>query len=83
MVNTEITVYAYLMLKRYTQALEDVNKSIAMLPENSYSYRNRALIMLETKQFADACLDLNKAKNTGFEKLYGNEVNELLKLHCK
>jgi tetratricopeptide (TPR) repeat protein len=63
-------------------ALEDINNSLGVAPNNSYAYRNRALVYLDQKKKEDACRDLQKARALGFEKDYGNEVNELLAKYC-
>lgn len=61
---------------------EIIMKSLALKPNNSYVYRNLALIAMEGKDNEKACEYLNKAKSLGFEKDYGKEVNELITKHC-
>ncbi|HEY6504287.1 MAG TPA: tetratricopeptide repeat protein [Chitinophagaceae bacterium] len=70
-------------LKDYTGALEDINKSLALYPDNSYAFKNRALVHLAQKQKEKACADLQKAIDLEFTKMYGSEVEELLKANCK
>lgn len=60
-----------------------IMKSIAINPENSFAYRNLAVISLDLNDAAAACKYLLKAKELGFEKNYGNEVNEMLNKFCK
>jgi tetratricopeptide (TPR) repeat protein len=70
-------------LKDYAGALADINKSISIYPGNSYAYKNRALVYFAQKQNEKACADLQKAIAQGFTQMYGDEVNELIKEHCK
>lgn len=64
-------------------ALKDINKSLEMYPSNSYAYRNRALVYLAKKEKKKACADLAKASELGFTQMYGEEVEQLQKEHCK
>lgn len=75
--------YAKLKLGKKQDALRDINIALQLDPKNSYAWRNRALVYLELKQKAEACRDLEKARSLYFAQSYGNEVNELLKEHCK
>lgn len=59
-----------------------IMKSLSLKPDNSYAYRNLALIAIAENDLLKACEYLNKAKTMGFEKQYGKEVNELLLKHC-
>lgn len=59
-----------------------IMKALKIMPDNSYSYRNLAVIAIDEKDKNKACEYLNKAKSLGFEKQYGNEVNELLLKQC-
>jgi tetratricopeptide (TPR) repeat protein len=70
-------------LKDYKGAMADINKSILVYPTNSYAFKNRALVYLALRQNDKACIDLEKAKELGFEEAYGTEVEELTKTHCK
>lgn len=62
---------------------EIIMKALVIKPDNSYAYRNLAVIAIDEKDKSKACEYLNKAKSLDFEKQYGKEVNELLILHCK
>lgn len=62
---------------------EIIMRALTIKPDNSYAYRNLALIAIDENDKTKACEYLNKAKSLGFEKNYGNEVNELLLKHCK
>lgn len=64
-------------------AMEDIEKSIKLYPGNSYAYRNRALIYIEQGKIAKACKDLQVAIDKGFTTMYGDEVENLQKEHCK
>lgn len=48
-------------LLQYGKALQDVNKTIVLDPENKEAYRNRAVLFEYKKQYADAIKDLDKA----------------------
>jgi tetratricopeptide (TPR) repeat protein len=75
--------YAYYKQKNYSAALKDINHSIELYPTNSYAYRNLALVYIATNKMSEACETLNYAIRYGFEQQYGDEVNTLLKKHCK
>lgn len=75
--------YSWLKLGNIDNALLDINKSIALYPANSYAYRIRALIYIETKEIIKACNELHTALDKGFKISYGNEVNTLLAKYCK
>ena len=47
--------YSNLKLGFVKQALIDINKSITLFPENSYAFKNRALIYIKLKEFNKAC----------------------------
>jgi tetratricopeptide (TPR) repeat protein len=64
-------------------AMADINKSLSIYKENSYAYKNRALVYLAQKNKDKACSDLRTALEYGFEHMYGEEVSELIKQHCK
>jgi Tfp pilus assembly protein PilF len=70
-------------LKDYTGAMADINKSISLYPGNSYAYKNRALVYLALKQNDKACKDLQTAISQGFTKMYGSEVDDLIRENCK
>lgn len=74
--------YCYLKIGAIEEALEDVNYSLKIYSSNSFAYKNRALIYLAMKKPKAACKDLNFAKQLGFSKRYGTEVEELLEKHC-
>ncbi len=59
-----------------------IMKSLKLNPNNSYAYRNLALIGIDEKDMEKACEYLKKAKSLGFKKNYGKEVNELLIKYC-
>ncbi len=75
--------YAYYKLFNYEKALKDIDDSIHLFGNNSYAYRNRALVYLRLKRNRDACDDLYSAISLGFTQEYGSEVERLLAKHCK
>lgn len=74
--------YAKMMIQDYDGAREDIDHSIKLLPDNSYAYRNRALLNIALKKNKKVCADLLKAKELGFDAMYGDEVEKLLKQYC-
>jgi tetratricopeptide (TPR) repeat protein len=64
-------------------ARQDVGRSIKLDGNNSYAYRNLALIELREGNVPEACDALEKALQLGYTKHYGSEVNDLRKEHCQ
>ncbi|KNB60176.1 tetratricopeptide repeat protein [Chryseobacterium sp. Hurlbut01] len=58
----------YLKLKKYKEALADVNKAISIDGKFSQSYVTKALILFDTAKDKEACASLDKAVATGYEK---------------
>ena len=75
--------YAMYLKGSYENALEYINKSISFYPANSYAWRTKALVLIKQGQLIEACTALQEAKRLAFETYYGEEVNELLQVHCK
>lgn len=71
------------MLKDVKGALNDINKSLKMYPENSYAYKIKALIYIEKNELKTACENLEIAKNKKYKQTYGNEVDELITKYCE
>jgi len=74
--------YDKLKLKKLPEAMEDVNKSLKLYPQNSYALRNRALVYIAMMEKDKACEDLRESLRQGFTLMYGNEVRELMKANC-
>jgi tetratricopeptide (TPR) repeat protein len=64
-------------------ARQDVGRAIKLDANNSYAYRNLALIELREAHVPKACDALEKALQLGFTKHYGSEVKDLRKEHCQ
>ncbi|HKC69273.1 MAG TPA: tetratricopeptide repeat protein [Bacteroidia bacterium] len=75
--------YAKYMQGDLKGGMKDVNKSLEVYPKNSYAYKNRALILIAENKISSACADLQRALDLGYTKQYDDEVNELVKKHCK
>ena len=75
--------FLYYKKKEYSKALEYINSSIDKYPNNSYAYRNRALVYLALDLNTEACRDLDIAVHYNFADRYGDEVNKLIEEHCK
>jgi tetratricopeptide (TPR) repeat protein len=75
--------YVYYKKGNYASALKDINYSIELYKSNSYAYRNLALVYIATKKKTETCDALRYAESYGFKDNYGDEVDELIKKHCK
>jgi len=75
--------FAKYKLGLFDEALKDINQSLVLYPTNAYAYKNRALVFFELKEEKKACGDLNTAKNLDFTRMYGNEVEILIKEKCR
>ncbi|WP_158856384.1 tetratricopeptide repeat protein [Lunatibacter salilacus] len=71
--------FSLFALKKYEEALKDINESIEVFPDNSYAYYNRALISIELKDNENICSDLNMAKQLGGV----NMTENLIDRYCK
>lgn len=69
-------------LLNYSGAFQDIDRSLKFYPGNSYAFKNRALVFIALKQTDNACKDLRRAIELGFTKVYGPEVEELIKTTC-
>ena len=74
--------YAEYKLNKLSLALQDINRSLELYPENSFAYKNRALVYLAMKDREKACADLEKAEAAGFTQMYGDEVKKLRLEYC-
>ena len=75
--------FTYYKLKRYNDAVRDINKSLSLYPTNAFAYKNLALVYFAIDKMEEGCTALKYAEHYGFEKRYGQEVNDLKKKHCK
>ena len=57
--------YGCIGLKRFTEALTNINQAIKLDPTNSYAYCYRAIAHIQMKKMETVCADLNKAKELG------------------
>lgn len=74
--------HLYYLSKKYSLALENINKSIDLNNINSYAYKNKALVEIELDELDLACENLYKAIQLGYRIKYGEEVDELIKRNC-
>ncbi|UKB85593.1 tetratricopeptide repeat protein [Chryseobacterium sp. MEBOG06] len=58
----------YFKMKKYKEALTDVNKAISIDPKFAQSYVSKALVLFETAKSKEACENLDKAVALGYEK---------------
>ena len=74
--------FANYNLGKFDDAMQDIEQSLKLLPDNSYAFKNRALVHLGKGDKTLMCKDLEKAEALGFTKEYGNEVMELMQKNC-
>ena len=74
--------FAKYNISQLEEAINDIDQSLSLFSENSYAYKNRALVYLKKGNKSTACADLAKAKSLGFTEQYGNEVDELSQKNC-
>lgn len=65
------------------KGIDMINQSLQIWPQNSYAYRNLALIFLSLEDKEQACVAIKKGLMLGFSKSYGPELDNLKKEHCK
>ncbi len=81
--------YVHLTMGERGKALKDIERSMELLPENPFAYRNRALVRLAEGDERAACADLDKAlqhdyyAKFGKHALYGPDVREVMAQHCR
>ena len=75
--------YAKHKLGKNAEALADINHSIGLYPENSYAYRNRALVNIALNNKKEGCADIEESLKLEFTKHYGDEVEKLKAVNCK
>ncbi len=75
--------YARIKLGKLKIAEQDIKRSITLHPDNSYAYRNLALLYIEKNQKEAICKNLEKAIELNFTVIYGDEVEKLLQKHCE
>lgn len=59
-----------------------INQSIDLWPQNSYAFRNLALVYLKQERKEDACEAMKQGIVLGFSKKYGPELENLRKENC-
>jgi len=74
--------YAKYKINDLEGAMNDIQESIRINPENSFVYKNRALIYISLDSLVLACQDIEQANILGFSDNYGAEVNELITKFC-
>jgi len=74
--------FAKYKLGHYAEALKDIDNSIKIDSQNSYAYKNRALILVALDSLDNACVNLNKAIELGYSANYDDEVQKLILEYC-
>ncbi|MGL4596548.1 MAG: tetratricopeptide repeat protein, partial [Bacteroidia bacterium] len=75
--------YAKMKLGDLEGAEKDMMLSRKLDPKNSYVYYNLGLLYLEKKNKTQACAYFQQALALDFTKMYGNDVQKMIDLHCK
>lgn len=75
--------FARTKLGKLELASIDIDESIQLYPENSYAYKNKAILLIAQKNKPMACQNLSKAIELGYATLYGTEVQDLMDEHCQ
>ncbi len=55
-------------MKKYKEALADVNKAVSIDPKFLQTYVTKALLLFDTAKPKEACENLDKAVSLGYEK---------------
>ncbi|MCF8369968.1 MAG: hypothetical protein K9G76_13080 [Bacteroidales bacterium] len=74
--------FAKYKLELYSEALQDINQSILRDPNNSFAYKNLALVYIALDSLDLACENLNKSIEMGFTNKFGSEAEDLFEEHC-
>jgi tetratricopeptide (TPR) repeat protein len=74
--------YAKLMSGDTEGPLEDIERSIKIVPSNSYAYRNRGLAYHRSGRNDEACTAFETALALGCTKPYGNDVKLAYDAYC-
>ncbi len=75
--------YAKLQLNDLKGAREDITKSMDLNDKNSWGYKTYAQLLFAEKKDKQACEKLKIAKELGYADEYDEEVNDLIREHCK
>lgn len=73
--------YVYYLTQDYEKALIDVNKSIEEDPNNSISFKTRALIYKATDLKVEACADKQKAEEMKIVEKHPNFETDIIELN--
>lgn len=74
--------FAKYKLELYPEAISDIQESILMNPDNSFAFKNLAVVYLAIDSLNLACENLQKSLDLGFTEKFGAEVQELINTHC-
>lgn len=75
--------FVRLKLGEIELALKDFEESIELYPDNSFAFKNLALLYIETNQLEQACEALDQALQLKFAETYGDEVHLLQAEYCE
>ena len=64
-------------------AMEDIDRSLKLYPENSYAYYVKGLIYLKINNAKSACKEFQTAIDKGYADRYGRDVEILMNENCK
>lgn len=77
--------YGFLKYKlgKTEEAITMIQRSIEILPKNSYAYKYLSEIYLSKNQLTDMCNAISKGLELGFTRDFGTELQEMKDKHCK
>lgn len=75
--------YAKLQMNDLKGAREDITKSMNLNDKNSWAYKTYAQLLFAERKDKQACEKLKKAVELGYTEEYDEDVNNLLRDHCK
>jgi len=75
--------FAKLNLGDIKGAYQDLKKSLSLDDKNPYAFKNLALINLKEGKTSEACANLKKSLDLGYTQKYDDEVETLIKEHCR
>jgi tetratricopeptide (TPR) repeat protein len=74
--------HARFMMKDSKGAITDLQKALELNVLAPMTYRNRALLFLQIRNFPMACLDMKKALELGLEDPYRTDIQQLFEQYC-
>lgn len=70
-------------LGKTEEGIANINKSLKILPANSYCYKHLAIIYFDKAENKKGCKAIDKGLKLGFTEKYGNDLIDLQNEKCK